>query len=182
VISKYARSRKLLKAYQLTPLELAWVAGLLEGEGCFTRKSGASSLRGVTVQCHMTDLDVLQRLHRTIGVGHLRGPYKASGPTGSRKKYKPRWMVQVSGPAAYQLMQQLLPLMCSRRAARIRVLLKEYESVKDHVFKMVHLKSRRVEETTDMVTWLKKHHMSNSGLYRTFIGERQTCYGWKRVA
>ena len=189
MITKYAQPKKLRKAksraHQLSPLELAWVAGLLEGEGCFSRKSRASSLRGITVQCHMTDRDVLRRLHHTIGVGHLRGPY-ANGftrrPNGKPlKKCKPRWMVQVSGPAAYQLMKQLLPPMCSRRAKRIRELLKEYESVKDHVFKMVHVSTGRTEATINMADWLKKHQMSNSGLYRTFIGERQACYGWRRV-
>jgi hypothetical protein len=173
--------------YRLAPVDLAWVAGLLEGEGCFSHKSGASSPRGITVQCHMTDLDVLKRLHRKVKVGHVRGPY-ANGFTRRPKKgvravkCKPRWMFQVSGPAAYQLMKQLLPLMGVRRTARIRELLKGYESVKAHVFKMVHVKSKRIETTTDLKSWLKAHKMSNNGLYRTFIGERAACRGWKRLA
>jgi len=91
-------------------------------------------------------------------------------------------MFQVSGPAAYQLMKQLLPLMGIRRKARIRELLKGYESVKDHVFKIQHIESGCIETTTDIGAWLAKHNMSDSGLYRTLTGARAACRGWRRLA
>jgi hypothetical protein len=46
---------------------LAWIAGLVEGEGTFTNSSSSSVLRVV-----MTDLDVLERLERITGVGYIR--------------------------------------------------------------------------------------------------------------
>jgi hypothetical protein len=176
VTSKYTKIDPV-QLRRLTPTELAWVAGLLEGEGCFTRKSRASSPRGIVVMCQMTDCDVLHRLHKIVGAGYFRGPY----PNGPRGRL-PRYTFQVSGNLAYQLMKQLLPLMCSRRTARIRQLLREYESVRDHVYKLQHVESGRVETTTDIGKWLTKHGMSPNGLYQTLHGRRAACRGWKRLA
>jgi hypothetical protein len=46
---------------------LAWLAGLVEGEGTFTNSTSSSVLRVV-----MTDLDVLERIERITGVGYIR--------------------------------------------------------------------------------------------------------------
>lgn len=175
MISKYTRNAPT-KLRRLAPPELAWVAGLLEGEGCFTRKSRASSPRGIVVMCQMTDRDVLQKLFKLVGAGYLRGPY----PNGPRGRL-PRYTFQVSGDLAYQLMQQLLPLMGKRRSTRIRRLLREYESVHDHVYKIRHVDSGRIETTTDLAAWRAAHNVSDSGLYRTLIGERAACRGWRRL-
>lgn len=52
----------------MNDLELAWVAGLLEGEGCFTVKGNAGIKRNIAVRCQMTDKDVLDRLATFVGV------------------------------------------------------------------------------------------------------------------
>ncbi|MGY4767319.1 LAGLIDADG family homing endonuclease [Kribbella sp. CWNU-51] len=46
---------------------LAWLAGVVEGEGTFTNSGSSSTLRVV-----MTDLDVLERIERITGVGSVR--------------------------------------------------------------------------------------------------------------
>jgi len=60
---------------QMSDLELGWVAGILEGEGCFfvttrkTAKYGPYVYARVTV-C-MTDRDIIERLQHVTGVGVL---------------------------------------------------------------------------------------------------------------
>ena len=50
----------------MTDLEIAWIAGILEGEGCFTCDTKTTRLR---VQCVMTDKDIIDRLHNIVGKG-----------------------------------------------------------------------------------------------------------------
>lgn len=111
----------------LTPTELAWVAGLLEGEGCFSihKTTDRGKLYEYPiVMCLMTDLDVIQQLQRVTGIGRVGGPYGRSSRDGRPRKPQWRWAVQSKDQAA-ALMQHLLPHMGSRRQHRIRqVLLK----------------------------------------------------------
>lgn len=49
----------------LSETDVAWVAGLLEGEGYFgLRKTPNRALR---ITCDMSDLDIIQKLHRLCG-------------------------------------------------------------------------------------------------------------------
>jgi len=157
-------------------VDRAWVAGLLEGEGCFTKKCNAGTARNITVVCQMTDRDVVERLHRVAG-GTFHGPY-ANGPRGRL----PRFMWRISGTAAYRLMVELLPLMGKRRSARIRGLLAAYDSVETPTYRIKHLASGRIVETKSLTKWLVDHGVSESGLYRTLTGARAQCRGWRRLA
>jgi hypothetical protein len=65
----------------------------------------------------MTDRDVLERLAALTG-GRLNGRYTYKG----RPTSKPYYRVWISRSLAAQLMPLILPLMGSRRAARIRTL------------------------------------------------------------
>lgn len=54
----------------MTDLELAWLAGLLEGEGCFSvqeqeRPSGKVYYQA-KIRCSMTDEDIIRRLHELV--------------------------------------------------------------------------------------------------------------------
>lgn len=107
-------------------MNIQWIAGLLEGEGCFSVKSKTHGtiLSTIQVQCHMTDEDVIKRLHTISGCGTAHGPY-SNGP---KKHYKPRFMWRVSGKPAYLLIKELLPHMGERRTAKMEGLLAEYEA------------------------------------------------------
>lgn len=59
----------------MTPEEIAWAAGLFEGEGCFT---GASRGR-FCMKMSMCDEEVIRRFHRTVGMGGVSGPHKPTG-------------------------------------------------------------------------------------------------------
>jgi hypothetical protein len=67
--------RRLPKTFvRPSMVDLAWVAGLVEGEGCFLpicRNGNEASLR---VQVRMTDLDVLERLMSIVNIGNVTGP------------------------------------------------------------------------------------------------------------
>ncbi len=72
---------------QLSKVDLAWAAGLFEGEGCITLSKNCPVL-----QLNMTDQDVVQHFHRVVGFGTVAGPYpKGGGP------HKPYWVWRCSG-------------------------------------------------------------------------------------
>lgn len=108
------------KTEDLCGEDLAWVAGLLEGEGCFAfKKDKRSSRLDCIVKCSMTDKDVLGRLKQKVG-GRLTGPYKNGKP----KHYKPiyQWSLYKQ-EEVNSLLLNLAPLMGSRRQEKIYILL-----------------------------------------------------------
>lgn len=100
--------------------DLSWLAGLLEGEGCFTGRKWTPANGGTKItpriQARMTDEDVLQRV-RAIAGGTVSGPYH---PHGARR---PIWNWQVSGAVAVRVAKELRPLMGERRQRAIDDLL-----------------------------------------------------------
>jgi hypothetical protein len=104
---------------QMTEVELAWVAGLLEGEGCFFpieyKTKGYRPYTYARVAVLMTDLDVLQRLQELTGIGHSDGPTPRKDP-----RHKPIWhWVASENKESITLMRAVYPLMGERRRARI---------------------------------------------------------------
>ena len=51
----------------MTTNELAWVAGIFEGEGCLYKDPRRK--KDHKLQVVMTDKDIVERLHRITGVG-----------------------------------------------------------------------------------------------------------------
>lgn len=90
--------------------EIAWVAGLLEGEGSFLTKSGTSS---PLIACQMTDLDVLEEVKRICGAGSI---YVVAI---RNEKWKQSWTFSVSGKEAARIMNMVRPYMKSRRTSAI---------------------------------------------------------------
>lgn len=88
---------------------ISWLAGLLEGEGCFQVRNGCS----IDITLNMTDRDVVERAHSVSGVGYFLGPYL-------RGDYKPIWRWRVSrGDHVYAICVAVLPFMLARRSAKI---------------------------------------------------------------
>lgn len=76
--------------------QLAWVAGVFEGEGTFTyRTYSGTGRKQVTLRVVMTDLDVIERLHAYTGIGHIYGPYisKNLKKDGTSRKPAYHWAV-----------------------------------------------------------------------------------------
>lgn len=110
---------------RLTPTEAAWVAGLLEGEGCFTlywsERKDKSLYPRFGAQCNMTDKDVIEHLHELCG-GTVQGPkikYTQHGVRG-----KDQWLWTLGRRAGLSdFLPQILPYMASRRSAKIALML-----------------------------------------------------------
>jgi hypothetical protein len=97
------------KIREMSEVEVAWMAGLLEGEGYFARHQGLPR-----IQLQMTDFDIIERAKEiTGGCGSIS---KATDPRGGRKQAK-RW--ELTGERAAILMERILPHMGSRRAEKI---------------------------------------------------------------
>lgn len=101
-------------------VDRAWLAGLLEGEGCFTfhkqnyrrkRDGGLSIYIRPAIVLVMTDRDVVDR------AAHLLGDYAVQ--VRDRRGRKVIYGVTSYGPRAAQTMRELRPFLGDRRRARI---------------------------------------------------------------
>jgi hypothetical protein len=128
--------------------EIYWLAGLLEGEGCFdeshyqyspgqrrvqpkqillfpdaTAPPNVNNLRhyfSARVQLCMTDRDVVQRAAAILSNGPLKiHTYKDK----TNQHWKKTFRVAVHGPLAIGWLMTLYPLMGERRQAKIRIIL-----------------------------------------------------------
>jgi len=112
----------------VTTAELAWLAGLLEGEGCFfvhtDKRRHPQGNRCPIVHLNMTDGDIVRRAATITGVGRVGGPYARK----SRPHHKPYWQWQVWKKAdALWLMKELYPYMGERRQVKIGEILNEFK-------------------------------------------------------
>ena len=95
--------------------DIIWLAGLLEGEGCFRTMSGSTTPR---IDLGMTDHDVVAKAHRTLGEhGKV---LKCIGVN------KPVFKICLTGFHAAGWMMTLYPLLGGRRQKRIRSILKAW--------------------------------------------------------
>jgi biotin operon repressor len=106
---------------QRTEAETAWMAGVLEGEGCFHRVQSSRVLRAtgerpwapvVTVQ--MTDEDVIRRLADVMRCNPDRVKQVKA-----RVGHKDTWRFTLTGWPAIEVMDACYPWLGARRRARI---------------------------------------------------------------
>lgn len=106
--------------------DLAWAAGLFEGEGsaCLTAARKTRARRYLLLQVMMTDEDVLRRFHAVVGVGNVTGPYQYVAA------HSPKWKWQASGEAARLLASDphFFDHLGERRRARITEVLAHVDS------------------------------------------------------
>lgn len=105
----------------MEPLELAWLAGYLEGEGCFRMgiggvRTGSTRLLGPTgtptIKVAATDHDVVLKAAVLMGCD-------AKNANRQTVAGKPVFTAEICGDRALALMRLLLPHMCQRRRAKI---------------------------------------------------------------
>lgn len=94
--------------------DLIWLAGLLEGEGCFDLHRG----KYPRIRLAMTDRDVVGRAATLMGCS-LRLSLRKS-------PQKSTWHAETSGARAADILWQLLPHMGARRSQKIADSLGEY--------------------------------------------------------
>lgn len=100
--------------------EIAWLAGLFEGEGCINFQ-GKNCVR---LDLGSTDEDVIRKLLETVGVGKVQLDKLKE----NRKPFF-RWILSVKADVIEVLMQ-IYPYMGERRAARIDEAFKRLEKNK----------------------------------------------------
>lgn len=99
--------------------DLLWLAGLLEGEGCFDLydyRTSTSRKPYARIRLAMTDQDVVERVAALWGKNAPSYP-----PRGSQKRSV--FTTQLSGKAAKELLADLHPLMGKRRREKIEAIL-----------------------------------------------------------
>ena len=99
----------------MTNTETAWLAGLLEGEGCFTFNRTARVILG------MTDRDVVERAAKLMKSSTLAKRLLSSGKT--------FFSVALCGRRACDLMIAVLPYMGERRRVKIESLLRQWSEL-----------------------------------------------------
>lgn len=105
---------------------LAWLAGILEGEGSFyweSYKNNKTSKRYPRITVQMSDADVLQKAALIGGCGVFGGP--TNNPNGHKPIYS--WKVCVNHHV-YALLVALFPFMGQRRQSKMRELIEVFRT------------------------------------------------------
>ncbi|MFD4428405.1 hypothetical protein, partial [Nocardia sp. NPDC058497] len=107
-----------------TEVEIAWLAGLLEGEGSFAMirsRVGGKVYRYPHIIVNMTDRDVIARVAGLFGGSVYDVPRYIEGR-------KLAYRAQITGSGAAQWMKDLYPWLGKRRRSRIDEVLAEYRA------------------------------------------------------
>lgn len=110
--------------------EIAWLAGLLEGEGCFhleshvkvskqKYKSGVRISVTPLIRLSSTDKDVIVRAKYILGANTIS--------TQIKKPNKDYHTISIFGPKAISWMMTIYPLMCSRRKFKIKSIISSWK-------------------------------------------------------
>lgn len=105
--------------------DIHWVAGLLEGEGCFYTSKDSPGTTAINMS--LTDKDVIDRAASILGtrVYDLRGRKPGD---------KPAWQLYIGGKRARGWMMILYQLMGQRRKAKIKNVLDGWRSSPGRVY------------------------------------------------
>lgn len=102
--------------FNFDDISLGWIAGIVEGEGCITKRTDRNN--AIVIQIGMTDEDILIKLHKLIPGSTLNGPYHSA----SRKAHwKPRWNWELGKREhVKEFLTLIYPLMGERRREKIK--------------------------------------------------------------
>lgn len=98
----------------ITELEIAWLAGLLEGEGCFDIQGDASP----HIKLSMVDEDIVYKAAEIIGTNRI-----AMAKNGWLKHHKSVFHLNINGYLAMKIMRLIRPYMGERRGSKIDVII-----------------------------------------------------------
>lgn len=105
----------------MNEVDIAWLAGLLEGEGSFLRGPPSAPTTPV-VKVQMTDRDIIERVAVLFGVGYVNESVKKEA------HWKTSYQTMLRGSRAVTLMQLLRPFMGVRRQQQIDVAIASYKT------------------------------------------------------
>ena len=102
----------------LTEIEIAYLAGLLEGEGCFQHEGNRGKLR---VNIGMVDRDIIERVHTLFKKDCPSAPPIIHDRRSERyPRHSDQYIARVNGDQARHFMKLVLLYMGERRGAKIR--------------------------------------------------------------
>lgn len=104
------------------PLWIAWLAGLLEGEGTLT-----STATYPVISMQMCDIDVLQRAARIMNIERV-SPKDVE--RNRERGWSPAFYIAISGARAAEWMRELRPAMGQRRASEMDDALAQYRPIR----------------------------------------------------
>jgi len=104
--------------------DFKWSSGILEGEGCFSifkRRKGKTFQ--CSIQCEMTDEDIINKLHKELGVGRVS--YRAPRPT-----RKPTWILTIQRQQeVFDTLIRVMPHLGERRLKKAQELFSYLEPI-----------------------------------------------------
>lgn len=104
------------------PLWIAWLAGLLEGEGTFT-----STATYPVISMQMCDLEVVQRAATILSIERVS---RKDVERNRERGWSPAFYVAIGGARAAEWMRELRPAMGQRRASQIDHALAQYRPIR----------------------------------------------------
>lgn len=104
------------------PRSIAWVAGLLEGEGTFANAAGYPQ-----ISASMCDRDVLERAAGIMGIPAVS---RKDVIRNAERGWSPAFHISVTGSRAAEWMRVLRPFMGARRSGEIDVALAAYHPIR----------------------------------------------------
>lgn len=104
---------------------IAWLAGLFEGEGCISLRDYITDPGPrFNLIVKMTDEDVIQNVRRIAGMGEIGGPYEEKSGT------KPCWRWSAwNNQNCMALIYAMYPFLCGRRRAKIAAMIDMWVSL-----------------------------------------------------
>jgi hypothetical protein len=100
--------------YSIT--DIAWAAGLFEGEGSIHANS-IKKRRYLMLNLSSTDEDVVRKFAAVIGCGKVYGPYYEKSKPGKKPRFSWHTKSKADGIQAASLLE---PFLCERRLAKLQ--------------------------------------------------------------
>jgi hypothetical protein len=109
------QQRRLCYVHMFARTDLAWAAGFVDGEGCFSRAGPTAH-----VTASQTQLESLNILWNVLGTGTLKGPCEKS--TAAMKR-KPQWIFYAYGDDVQAIYELIDPWLGAYRRGQARKVL-----------------------------------------------------------
>ena len=115
---------------KVDPVALAWAAGILEGEGCFSifKRVRASGNEVVTcsILCEMTDEDVILKLKDILGVGNIS--HRLNDKRSDNMVRKQSWILSIQKQKdVFDTLVYVMPHLGKRRLAKATEIFNQLE-------------------------------------------------------
>lgn len=106
-------------------VEIAWAAGILEGEGCFSvfKRKDRPNTTTCSIHLEMTDEDIIRRVRDVFNVGTVNIRQNVTGRSDKRPR-KVSWIWSVQNKTGVRsVLEAVLPYLGDRRTKKAKELL-----------------------------------------------------------